>query len=173
MPDRTSHMTLHHGLCLFERWQLCFSFLSIPPSDVARLSIRPLKWLRFVTFTICGARGDLSTNPNGPPINYDTVLADIAEVYHYTPDGEPSFIRAACNATYAATGEMAFIDFQGMSDRITSSVQTQRRSKFRQAVIERDGPYCVFTRWEAESCDATHIIPRCKGNEAPVETFEC
>ena len=73
--------------------------------------------------------------------------------------------------TYAATGEMAFIDYQGISDRITSSVQTQCRSNFRQAVIERDGPYCVFTRREAESCDAAHIIPRSKGDEVlPLET---
>jgi hypothetical protein len=38
-------------------------FLSIPLSEVERLSIRPLKWLQFVAFTICGARGDLSLTP--------------------------------------------------------------------------------------------------------------
>lgn len=30
-----------------------------PPSDIERLSLRPLKWLRFVICTVCGARGDL------------------------------------------------------------------------------------------------------------------
>jgi hypothetical protein len=38
-------------------------FHSIPLSDVERLSIRPLKQLQFVAFTICGARGDLSLTP--------------------------------------------------------------------------------------------------------------
>ncbi|KAF8331187.1 hypothetical protein F5887DRAFT_1274000 [Amanita rubescens] len=30
--------------------------LSIPFSDIERLSVRPVKWLRFVTFAICGVR---------------------------------------------------------------------------------------------------------------------
>ena len=62
--------------------------LSIPLCDIERLSVRPLKWLRFVAFAICGARGDLSEMPNGPPVGYDSVtLADpIAEAYYYTSD---------------------------------------------------------------------------------------
>ena len=39
--------------------------LSIPIVDIERLSLRPVKWLRFVIFTICGVRGDLATTPNG------------------------------------------------------------------------------------------------------------
>ena len=40
--------------------------LSIPFSDIERLSVSPVKCLRFVTFAICGVRGDLSEIPNGP-----------------------------------------------------------------------------------------------------------
>lgn len=35
--------------------------LSIPHTDIQRLTVRPLKWLRFVTFAVCSAKGDLST----------------------------------------------------------------------------------------------------------------
>lgn len=63
--------------------------LSIPLNDIQRLSVRPLKWLRFVTFTVCGVQGDLSETPNGCPVNYDTSLAAIIDTknYYYTPQG--------------------------------------------------------------------------------------
>ena len=63
--------------------------LSIPFSDIERLSIRPIKWLRFVTFAICGVRGDLSATPNGPPVDYASVslTGHIDEDYYYTPEG--------------------------------------------------------------------------------------
>jgi len=34
--------------------------LAIPLEDIARLSFRSLKWLRFATFTAVGAKNDLS-----------------------------------------------------------------------------------------------------------------
>ena len=41
-------------------------FLSIPRSDIERLAVSPFQWIRYVMFAICGARGDLSTAPDGP-----------------------------------------------------------------------------------------------------------
>ena len=71
-------------------------FLSIPLNDVERLSIRPLKWLQFVAFTICGARGHLSLTPGGPPVAYDTAsFADIVESYYYTASGKTSLFLVA------------------------------------------------------------------------------
>ena len=67
--------------------------LSIPPSDIQRLSIRPLKWLRFVTFAVCGVPGNLSATPDGPAVEYGS-SADIAEAYYYTPQGEPSWFSS-------------------------------------------------------------------------------
>lgn len=62
--------------------------LSIPLSDIQRLSVRPVKWLRFVTFAICGAQGHLSETPDGDPVNYNISLAGpIVENYYYTPRG--------------------------------------------------------------------------------------
>ena len=56
--------------------------LSIPFSDIERLSLRPVKWLRFVTFAICGVRGDLSATPNGPA-DYDRIsLDDLGTIGH-------------------------------------------------------------------------------------------
>jgi hypothetical protein len=63
--------------------------LSIPFSDIQRLSIRPLKWLRFVTFTVCGARGNLSATPDGPAVDYDSIALG-SEDYYYTPQGDAS-----------------------------------------------------------------------------------
>lgn len=66
--------------------------LSIPPSDIRRLSLRPLKWLRFVVFTVCGARGDLYSQDDGTVVNYDiTSIDDIIGPYFYRSDGKDFF----------------------------------------------------------------------------------
>ncbi|KAF8345348.1 hypothetical protein F5887DRAFT_1191862 [Amanita rubescens] len=102
--------------------------LSIPFNDIERLSVRPVKWLRFVTFAICGVRGHLSATPNGPPVDYDSIsLENIAEAYYYTPEGD-----------------YHFVDHNVMDDRITSSEQTACASRFRRNVMARDGPMCYI-----------------------------
>jgi hypothetical protein len=144
--------------------------LSIPFSDIERLSVRPVKWLRFVTFAICGVRGDLSAMPNGPPVDYDSIsLDDIAEAYYYIPEGNihrSHICRFFVNIlVYAPIGDYHLIDHNAMNDRITSSVQTLRSSDFRSNVMERDGSMCVFTGTEARKCDAAHLLAKSKGDE--------
>ena len=69
--------------------------LSIPLEDIQRLSIRPLKWLRFVTFAVCGVTGELSPTPNGPVIEYQNVGFDsLADEYYYKPDGMLHFLES-------------------------------------------------------------------------------
>ncbi|KAH9046785.1 hypothetical protein EDB84DRAFT_601098 [Lactarius hengduanensis] len=132
-----------------------FLFLSIPDSDVQRLSIYPFKWLRFVTFSVCGARGCLSTTPDGPPINYDSAsLNGITDLY-YTP-----------------LGDCIFVDYQGSNDQATSTVPTDCPNDFRDNVIARDGSACVVTRDPALCCDAAHLIPWCKGDQYIQKVFE-
>jgi hypothetical protein len=64
-------------------------FLSVSNSDIQRLAICPFRWLRYVMFSICGARGHLSATPDGPPVDYDTTsLADV--IYYYSPSGRVS-----------------------------------------------------------------------------------
>ena len=60
--------------------------LTIPSSDAQRLCRRPLKWLRFVAFAVCGAEGDLSETPGGPPVPYaETSSTDpLVENYYYS-----------------------------------------------------------------------------------------
>ena len=69
--------------------------------DIERLSVRPVKWLRFVTFAICGVRGHLSESAmfNGTPVDYDSISQD------------------------------HLIDHKAMNDRIASE-QTTRSSRF-------------------------------------------
>jgi hypothetical protein len=62
-------------------------FLSIPYSDVQRLSIRPFKWLRYVMFSICGACGDLSATLDGPPVDYNSTELVDNGIYYYKPLG--------------------------------------------------------------------------------------
>ncbi len=64
--------------------------LSVPSSDIQRLTYSPLKWLRFVTFTICGARGHLVASHKGHVMNYGTSINDIVGKYYYHPSGEAS-----------------------------------------------------------------------------------
>lgn len=59
--------------------------LVIPFADIRRLSTKPLKWLRYVLFAICGVQGDMSLTANGPPVNYDGDV--LANDYYFTPQG--------------------------------------------------------------------------------------
>ena len=63
--------------------------LAVPLEDIRRLSLRPLKLLRFVTFTALGAKGDLPDTPGGN-VDYKNVSrADLAEDNSYfTPEDE-------------------------------------------------------------------------------------
>ena len=66
-------------------------FLSIPLSDVQRLSIRPFKWLRYVMFSICGARGELSAGPTFSEVDYETTALVDDSIYYYFTLGKGSF----------------------------------------------------------------------------------
>jgi hypothetical protein len=59
--------------------------LSIPTSDIQRLSIKHVKWLRYVTFAVCGAFGHLSETPGGHAVDYDTNI--LAQEYYYVTEG--------------------------------------------------------------------------------------
>ncbi|KAI9449716.1 hypothetical protein BJY52DRAFT_1306205 [Lactarius psammicola] len=112
-------------------------FLSIPDSAVQRLSIRPFRWLRFVVFSICGAHG----------LNYDsTSFTGVIDLY------------------YKPSGNCIFVDYECLNDRVTSTVPSDRPNDFRDDIITRDGSACIVTRHSAGHCDATHLIPRSKGD---------
>jgi hypothetical protein len=142
------------------------SFLSIPDSDVGRLSIRPFRWLRYVMFSICGAHGDISATPDGPPVDYNsTSLADITDLY-CNPSGMFLFVcETVAHHGPHIPGTCIFVDHEGLHDGITSTNPTERRTNFREEIIRRDGSACVVTRLAEEHCDAVHSIPRGKSDE--------
>jgi len=61
--------------------------LSIPLEDVKRLSLSPLKWLRYVAFAVCGTTGHLALTPDGPALDYGITDLDDSDEYYYTPNG--------------------------------------------------------------------------------------
>ena len=71
--------------------------LAIALEDINRLSLRPLKWLRFVVFTVVGARGDLFDYKNVP-------LANIAE--------NDNYYFASGDTPHCETGNYHFADPQ-------------------------------------------------------------
>ena len=68
--------------------------LSIPLRDIQRLSIRPLKWLRFVMFCVCGAKGQLSATPDGLPVDDNTGITSLTDddIYYYMTGGKFYFV---------------------------------------------------------------------------------
>ena len=83
------HIYLHiaSGECIQVR------ALSIPRIDIERLTRRPLKWLRFATFTVCGAKGHLHTTEGGEIVDSENVsFGDLADSYCYAPEGKLVFL---------------------------------------------------------------------------------
>jgi hypothetical protein len=64
--------------------------LEIPREDIQRLSLKPLKWLRFVCIAAFGAKGNLHPSEDRPiTVEYETILQvnDLAEDYYFLPEG--------------------------------------------------------------------------------------
>ncbi|KAF8552263.1 hypothetical protein OG21DRAFT_1486344 [Imleria badia] len=120
--------------------------LSIPHEDIKRFTLRPLKWLRFATFAVCGAKGDFSATQGGERVDHENVSFDnLADKYYYIPDDV-----------------YHLVDYNVFNDRCTSSVVTTGPADFSRDILGRDGS-CVITR-DIDSCDAVHIIPKSKGS---------
>ncbi|KAI0245803.1 hypothetical protein BJV78DRAFT_1277371 [Lactifluus subvellereus] len=99
----------------------------------------PFKWLRYVMFCICGARGDLSATPDSPQLTMTAPLwLTLSVIYYYSP-----------------SENCIFVDYEGLNDQITTTKE----------VIQRDGLFCVITQQSGEHCDAAHLIPWSKGDE--------
>ncbi|KAF9508726.1 hypothetical protein BS47DRAFT_1365765 [Hydnum rufescens UP504] len=108
--------------------------LSIPHSKAQWLSHCPLKWLRYVMFAICGAKGDLCTDKEGNLVDYNFSLDDpLAEHYYYLPndiikcdgnncvitgwlDGKATHIFPLCK------GEMVLLLVKDMEDSMSLSM---------------------------------------------------
>ncbi|KAK0502306.1 Fungalysin metallopeptidase-domain-containing protein [Armillaria luteobubalina] len=109
--------------------------LSILIVDIKRLSIRPLKWLRYVAFTVFGTIGHLALTADGSAVEDENITWEsqdrLCEDYYYIPDVQ----------------------------------QNHASRNFRQSIIQRDGDSCVFTGEELSVCEAIHLLPKSKGDE--------
>ena len=138
--------------------------LSNPFGDIERLSIHPVKWLRYVIFAICGVRGDLSTTPNGPPVDYDSIsliFPKLTTILLRVISTDPIFVAYR---KYLDLRPYRGLSSHRLHDQFTSE-QTLHSSHFRSDVMVCDGPACVFTWTRGETCDAAHLLAKSKGDE--------
>jgi len=66
--------------------------LSIPLEEIWRLSLRPLKWLRYATFAVLGAKGHLLETPGGNIVDYENVSLADGDNYYFSAEGKRSCI---------------------------------------------------------------------------------
>src|SRR6266496_5148255 len=87
-----------HSLCNVLTWSNVrddqIRFFSISLRDIQRLAVRRFKWLRFVMFCTCGAKGQLSATPDGHPVDYDAGITSLTDddIYYYTAGGKFFFV---------------------------------------------------------------------------------
>ncbi|KAJ7898939.1 hypothetical protein B0H14DRAFT_3554392 [Mycena olivaceomarginata] len=123
-------------------WRL---FLEIPSLDLSRLTLRPVKWLRYLGWCIYGQPGWLSTTPGGLEVAED---AELSVDYYYVSTSPPRFI-----------------DVNAIDDRTSNSSQhNQRPATFRDDLIDRDVA-CIVSQAPPNDCTACHILPHSKGDE--------
>jgi hypothetical protein len=60
--------------------------LSIPVDDCNRFALKPLRWLRFLGYTIYGKEGHISATAGGPPVDYESAAEGGAH-YYFTSAG--------------------------------------------------------------------------------------
>jgi len=71
------------------------SALSIPVRDCNRFSTRPLKWLRFLGYAICGCDGHVIPRIGGCPVNYNSEVRGGAN-YYFDSSGTRFHISVEC-----------------------------------------------------------------------------
>jgi len=124
--------------------------LTIPTEEFNQFTFRPLSWLRFLGFAIYGREGALLLSPEGEEVDDYTVSTEsLKGAYYYSSNDEPRLV-----------------DVQGMNDRISdfNSVNSESHDEFARRIVGRDET-CVMSRQGSLLCDASHLIPRSKGDE--------
>ncbi|KDQ07547.1 hypothetical protein BOTBODRAFT_180628 [Botryobasidium botryosum FD-172 SS1] len=119
-----------HLLYLSVQGNSWLHLLSIPLADAQRLSYRLFKWLRFLVYAICGAKGHISTGTEGDEVDYDNTLSAQFQAgdYYYLP-----------------IGDFHFVDPR-IVDEKRSLIEDSRCSTFRRTIIQRDGNRYPFTK---------------------------
>ncbi len=122
-------------------------YLEIPIQIVSSLCLKPLKYLRYVGWSVMGVMGELKDH-QGNPVDLDGTLPD-QSVYEYKTLGP---IDRAC---------VVRPDHIKKRSSTAFSEYTPRRANFRQEVLDRDGR-CVWTG--VGLGNAMHILPHRLGD---------
>jgi hypothetical protein len=122
-------------------------YLEIPVRIVKEVSLKPLKYLRYIGWCVLGVLGSL-VDESGNLVELNGGLTD-GDVYHYNVPDEDIF-------AYAVDPEVIKQRSQVPSET------TVTREDFRGEVLQRDS-CCVWTG--VSGGNAMHIIPHRRGNE--------
>ena len=122
-------------------------YLEIPTTIVAELCLKPVKYLRYLGWSILGVIGDLKDS-QGNVIPLDGELNDRGTYRYVLSDGQDVLEHA--------------VDLEVIRQRTQVPSQTTgTRESFRKKVLERDGR-CVWTGLPGVGM---HIIPLRRGDE--------
>jgi hypothetical protein len=136
--------------------------LSIPVTDCNRFSLRPLSWLRFLGYCIYGRMGNISSTPDGPPIDYQMAVQAGAR-YYFTSPGTHIAVDAGFKLIIL-TETPRLLDTQCIDDRTSDADTTESRAGFRGRLTDRDGT-CIVTNAPPLLCHGSHYYPHSKGSE--------
>jgi len=140
--------------------------LSVPLEEIWRLSLRPLKWLRYATFAVLGARGHLLETPGGNIVDYENVSLADGDNYYFSAEGNvPVFPIILRLRRSVKTGGYHLVDPDALNHSSTATSLSERSMSFREKVSLRDNHRCVITRFPARDCVASRIIPHSKSDE--------
>lgn len=141
--------------------------LSIPVDECNRFALRPLKWLRFLGYTIYGRIGHISAAPHGPPMDYQLAIEGGAH-YYFISSG--MFIHVGLGVLIIQIGPPRLLDNQCINDRISSIAESAGRAGFRAGLNNRDHT-CIVSNAPNQLCEGAHILPHSKGSEVSLDSL--
>ncbi|KAK0456475.1 hypothetical protein EV421DRAFT_1752673 [Armillaria borealis] len=126
-------------------------FLAIPVADIAHITKRPVKFLRFVGFCILGVNGSIMSE-KGAFVEDDEAITE-GRYYFVAPN---------------ASGESSsLVDLNVIGDYVNGDNlywTSDEHRDFRDKVVARDRSGLVTNNIPSD-CGSTHIIPYAKGND--------
>jgi hypothetical protein len=137
--------------------------LTIPVADCNRFSLKPLKWLRFLGYTIYGREGYISARIGGRAVNYQSAVQG-GSCYYFNSAGTQIHVGVRFSLILYLQDEPRFLDTQCIDERTSDSGSTETRDGFGMAIRLRDGT-CIVTDEPARFCVAAHYYPHSKGSE--------
>jgi hypothetical protein len=153
--------------------------LSIPVVECNRFALKPLKWLRFLGYTIYGQEGHICLAPGGELVDYESAIEGQARyfysspcLYTYSSFGCFVFIESYAYGPLYLTVTPRLLDIRCNDDR-TSDLEldtTDSCADFHDELIDRDGS-CVVTNANHQYCDAVHYYPHSKGSQVSFFPF--